>query len=253
MNHNIFRVGTIMQNLGLWFLNDVIWVKTDALPNLNGRRFTNNHETLIWSVKNKDCKKYTFNYEFMKKLNGGKQMKDKIDQYSVVVKQQKFLSIWRAYEKLKEKKKAQDYADLHINTLCLLEANPSIANQWKYCIVDEFQDTNKVQLDLLALLIEKNITIVGDMNQSIYRFRGAYKNNLEFFNKHFKANEKNVYTLAQSHRSPNRVLKAAHVLISNNYANKEDCFEVTSAYNTEGTPIEIYELNNAKKFKPKSK
>jgi DNA helicase-2/ATP-dependent DNA helicase PcrA len=173
-------------------------------------------------------------------------LQDKIDQYSVVVKQQKFLSIWRAYEKLKEKKKAQDYADLHINTLCLLEANPSIANQWKYCIVDEFQDTNKVQLDLLALLIEKNITIVGDMNQSIYRFRGAYKNNLEFFNKHFKANEKNVYTLAQSHRSPNRVLKAAHVLISNNYANKEDCFEVTSAYNTEGTPIEIYELNNAK-------
>lgn len=76
MYHNIFRVGTIMQNLGLWFLNDVIWVKTDALPNLNGRRFTNNHETLIWSVKNKDCKKYTFNYEFMKKLNGGKQMKD---------------------------------------------------------------------------------------------------------------------------------------------------------------------------------
>ena len=57
-------------------MNDVIWVKTDALPNLNGRRFTNNHETLIWSVKNKDCKKYTFNYEMMKKMNGGKQMKD---------------------------------------------------------------------------------------------------------------------------------------------------------------------------------
>lgn len=76
MYHNIFRVGTTMQNLGLWFLNDIIWVKTDALPNLNGRRFTNNHETLIWSVKNKDCKKYTFNYEMMKKMNGGKQMKD---------------------------------------------------------------------------------------------------------------------------------------------------------------------------------
>ena len=57
-------------------MNDVIWVKTDALPNLNGRRFTNNHETIIWSVKNKDCKKYTFNYEFLKKLNGGIQMKD---------------------------------------------------------------------------------------------------------------------------------------------------------------------------------
>lgn len=76
MYHNIFRVGTIMQNLGLWFLNDVIWIKIDALPNLNGRRFTNNHETMIWSVKNKDCKKYTFNYDLLKKINGGVQMKD---------------------------------------------------------------------------------------------------------------------------------------------------------------------------------
>lgn len=47
-----------------------------ALPNFNGRRFTNNHETLIWAVKNKNCKDYTFNYEFLKKMNGGKQMKD---------------------------------------------------------------------------------------------------------------------------------------------------------------------------------
>ena len=76
MYHNIFRVGTIMQDLGIWFLNDVIWIKTDALPNLNGRRFTNNHETLIWAVKDKTCKNYTFNYEQMKKINGGKQMKD---------------------------------------------------------------------------------------------------------------------------------------------------------------------------------
>ena len=70
MYHNIFRVGKIMQDLGFWFLNDVIWVKTDALPNLNGRRFTNNHETIIWSVKDKNSKGYTFNYEFLKKLNG---------------------------------------------------------------------------------------------------------------------------------------------------------------------------------------
>ncbi|MCK4386879.1 MAG: hypothetical protein KAV41_02235 [Candidatus Pacebacteria bacterium] len=76
MYHNIFRVGKIMQDLGLWFLNDVIWVKIDAMPNFNGRRFTNNHETLIWATKNKNCKSYTFNNEFMKKMNGGKQMKD---------------------------------------------------------------------------------------------------------------------------------------------------------------------------------
>lgn len=76
MYHNIFRVGKIMQDLGLWFLNDVIWIKIGALPNLNGRRFTNNHETLLWAVKNKNSKGYTFNYELLKKLNGGKQIKD---------------------------------------------------------------------------------------------------------------------------------------------------------------------------------
>ncbi|NQU77271.1 site-specific DNA-methyltransferase [Candidatus Falkowbacteria bacterium] len=76
MYHNIFRVGKIMQDLGLWFLNDVIWVKIDAMPNFKCRRFTNNHETLIWAVKNKNCKNYTFNYEFLKMMNDGRQMKD---------------------------------------------------------------------------------------------------------------------------------------------------------------------------------
>lgn len=76
MYHNIFRVGKIMQDLGLWFLNDVIWVKIDAMPNFNGRRFTNNHETLIWATKNKNCKSYTFNNKFLMQMNGGRQMKD---------------------------------------------------------------------------------------------------------------------------------------------------------------------------------
>ena len=76
MYHNIFRVGKIMQDLGIWFLNDVIWVKIGALPNLNCSRLTNNHETLIWAVKDKKSKGYTFNYQLLKKLNGDKQMKD---------------------------------------------------------------------------------------------------------------------------------------------------------------------------------
>lgn len=76
MYHNIFRVGKIMQDLGLWFLNDVIWIKIDAMPNFNGRRLTNNHETLLWAVKNKYCKNYTFNFNFLQQMNGGEQMKD---------------------------------------------------------------------------------------------------------------------------------------------------------------------------------
>jgi modification methylase len=73
--HNIFRVGAIMQDLGFWLLNDVIWRKTNPMPNFRGRRFTNAHETLIWATKSRDQKSYTFNYEAMKQLNEELQMR----------------------------------------------------------------------------------------------------------------------------------------------------------------------------------
>ncbi|MEQ8666801.1 MAG: site-specific DNA-methyltransferase [Rhodospirillales bacterium] len=72
--HNIFRVGTILQDLGFWLLNDVVWVKTNPMPNFRGRRFTNAHETLIWAAKDKDAK-YRFNYEAMKAMNDDLQMR----------------------------------------------------------------------------------------------------------------------------------------------------------------------------------
>ncbi len=76
--HNIFRVGAILQDLGFWILNDIVWVKTNPMPNFRGTRFTNAHETLIWATPRKTGK-YTFNYETMKKLNGGKQMRSDWD------------------------------------------------------------------------------------------------------------------------------------------------------------------------------
>jgi modification methylase len=76
--HNIFRVGRQMQDLGFWILNDVVWVKTNPMPNFRGVRFTNAHETLIWAQK-KPGARYTFNYQAMKRLNddsmAGKQMR----------------------------------------------------------------------------------------------------------------------------------------------------------------------------------
>jgi modification methylase len=72
--HNIFRVGTILQDLGYWILNDVIWRKTNPMPNFRGRRFTNAHETMIWAGKNATSK-YTFNYEAMKIFNDDSQMR----------------------------------------------------------------------------------------------------------------------------------------------------------------------------------
>jgi modification methylase len=67
--HNIFRVGAIMQDLGFWILNDVIWHKTNPMPNFRGRRFTNAHETMIWAAREPNAKGYTFNYEILKAGN----------------------------------------------------------------------------------------------------------------------------------------------------------------------------------------
>jgi site-specific DNA-methyltransferase (adenine-specific) len=72
--HNIYRVGTIMQDLGFWFLNDIAWIKSNPTPNFRGVRFTNAHETLLWAQKKKGGK-YTFNHHAMKSLNDDLQMR----------------------------------------------------------------------------------------------------------------------------------------------------------------------------------
>ena len=72
--HNIFRVGSELQNQGFWILNDVVWRKSNPMPNFRGKRLTNAHETMIWAGKSEDAK-CTFNYEALKSLNEGIQMR----------------------------------------------------------------------------------------------------------------------------------------------------------------------------------
>ncbi len=72
--HNIFRVGSLLQDMGFWILNDVVWRKTNPMPNFRGRRFTNAHETLIWAAKTAQSK-FTFHYEAMKIFNDDLQMR----------------------------------------------------------------------------------------------------------------------------------------------------------------------------------
>ena len=72
--HNIFRVGAVLQDLGFWILNDVVWRKVNPMPNFRGRRFTNAHETLIWAARSAETK-YTFHYEAMKIFNDDLQMR----------------------------------------------------------------------------------------------------------------------------------------------------------------------------------
>jgi modification methylase len=73
--HNIFRVGASMQDLGYWILNDIVWRKTNPMPNFRGRRFQNAHETLIWASRDQKAKSYTFNYEALKAANEDVQMR----------------------------------------------------------------------------------------------------------------------------------------------------------------------------------
>ncbi len=64
--HNIFRVGATLQDLGFWILNDIVWRKTNPMPNFRGTRFTNAHETLIWAAQAPTPRRYTFNYDALK-------------------------------------------------------------------------------------------------------------------------------------------------------------------------------------------
>lgn len=174
-------------------------------------------------------------------------IKEQIKKLRELINKIKFLKAWRAYEKLKEKRIYQDYSDLNKNALILMKKFPEIANHYDYIIVDEFQDTNKIQLELLfALTPHKKITVVGDINQSIYRFRGAYNNNYKEFRDFFGVKDKEIYNLNKSYRSSNKILRLAHDLISNNYEKKEENFEVKNAWNKEGENIQVYELNNAR-------
>lgn len=164
-----------------------------------------------------------------------------------IIDLRKFISAWKGYEKIKKLKNFQDYSDLNQNALLLLQKNPEIAENYDYVIIDEFQDTNKIQLDMLFFLSPNgNITVVGDMNQSIYRFRGAYRENYNEFKKHFFVSDKEIFALDKSYRSSNKILNLAHKLILNNYSKKEECFKVESADGREGKEIEVFELKNGK-------
>lgn len=90
--HNIFRVGSLLQDLGYWLLNDIIWRKANPMPNFKGRRFQNAHETLIWASKDKKNTSYIFNYESLKAANDDVQMRSDW-----------FLPICTGAERLKDK------------------------------------------------------------------------------------------------------------------------------------------------------
>lgn len=178
---------------------------------------------------------------------GKKELTKEAQKIESLVRMKKFVNTWGAYEKIKVLKYYQDYSDLNQNALLLLGEHRDVVCDYDYLIVDEFQDTNKVQLDLLSYLTpHRNITVVGDLNQSIYRFRGAYDKNFQEFKEIFGVTKEDIFNLDTSFRSSNRVLRAAHTLILNNYSHPEECFRVLNHHNREGDKVEVYELKNAR-------
>ncbi len=176
------------------------------------------------------------------------EMKLFIEDYEEYVKYRDFVSAWKQYEKLKKDKNLQDYSDLNFNALKILNTygEGDIAKKYKYIVIDEFQDTNKLQFDLIEILARdhKNITVVGDPNQSIYAFRGSFKEVFGVFENTFNLEKSDVFNLDKSRRSPNKILNISHELIKNNYPNPKECIKTENFEGREGEKIKIYELKN---------
>lgn len=155
--------------------------------------------------------------------------------------------VYEAYEKKLRQNQSLDFDDLIMKTLELFKKIPSVLSyyqsQFQYIHVDEYQDTNNAQYQLVRLLAEKfeNICVVGDSDQSIYRWRGADIGNILSFEKDYK--DANVILLEQNYRSTKTVLNAANDVIQQNASRYDKRLRTD---NPEGDPIYVYKANNEK-------
>ncbi len=149
--------------------------------------------------------------------------KDDVEQYLELA------SAYKKYEELKIRESSMDFSDLISNTLLLFRTRPGILkkyqNQFKYIFVDEFQDTNYAQNELAILLAgkDKNITVVADDDQSIYRFRGAAVSNVLQFKNNFP--DAKIITLTDNYRSTQTILDSSYELIQHNNPNRLEAVE----------------------------
>ena len=137
---------------------------------------------------------------------------------------EKVSDIYRLYEKEMKKACALDFDDIIMKTVLLLQNNPEVLeyyqHKFRYVLVDEYQDTNYAQYVLTSLLagFYENICVVGDDDQSIYKFRGANITNILEFEKQFK--DAKTIRLEQNYRSTGNILNAANEVIRNNVGRK---------------------------------
>ena len=173
--HNIYRIGYILQNLKFWILNDIIWRKTNPMPNFKGTRFTNAHETLIWASNSK-FSKYTFNYQTMKQLNDNKQMRS--DDW--------LINICSGKERLKDVKNEKLHNTQKPEEL-LLRVILSSTKEGDI-VLDPFFGTGTTgvvckKLGRKFIGIEKNATYIKEAKKRILKVKKIKSNEIKLLNK----------------------------------------------------------------------
>ena len=159
---------------------------------------------------------------------------------------QKIAQIYREYQKQLKANNALDFDDLLVKTVQLLQTQPDILEyyqeRFRYIMVDEYQDTNTVQFKLISILAKKyrNLCVVGDDDQSIYKFRGANIKNILNFEDVFE--DARVIKLEQNYRSTENILNAANAVISNNIGRKSKTLWTD---NGEGDKLTFCQFDNA--------
>lgn len=158
----------------------------------------------------------------------------------------KIAQVYEEYEKQMRANNALDFDDLLVKTVDLLRTQPDVLenyqNRFRYIMVDEYQDTNTVQFQLVKILAGKyrNLCVVGDDDQSIYKFRGANIRNILNFEQVFE--DAKVIKLEQNYRSTSNILNAANAVIHNNKGRKDKTLWTD---NGEGAKIEFRQFDNA--------
>ena len=152
---------------------------------------------------------------------------------------------YEAYEKRLHRNQAMDFDDLLLKTVELFKKEPDVLEYYqerlRYIMVDEYQDTNSVQFEMVRLLAEKyrNLCVVGDDDQSIYKFRGANIRNILDFEKYFP--DAKVIKLEENYRSTKTILDAANAVIRNNKGRKDKTLRTE---NEEGVRITFHQYQN---------
>jgi len=183
---------------------------------------------------------------FISKMKNELYSADSVGSWMKTDYQKKLVDLWREYDKSLQASQALDFDDLLVKGVELLKKNEIknvVHEEYGWVLVDEYQDTNKAQFELSKLLVPKGerLTVVGDVAQAIYSFRGADFRNLDLLKKEFK--DLSVVELGQNYRSTQKILDAAYEMLRNN---KNHPVLRLEAAGEEGKRVEVMELSDEK-------